>query len=100
VTVGLSYQAGAQVYLTAGQGGGAAGFGIDYYFSQDCAGLPWSQPFVSSRITTTGTWQSLVATTTQIPIGILSIAMRLVAVKPVAQPSLQVLFDNVLLVVK
>jgi hypothetical protein len=85
-----------QVYLPGGQGSGWAGFLLDDYFSADCSGSPVTLPFLSAQVTATDTWQVVSGTTTQTPIGVRSRAIRLVAVKPTAQPSLEARFDNVL----
>ena len=57
-------------------------------------------PFVSPQVTATGAWHTVTATTTQIPLGIASVGVRLVAAKPTAAPSFEALFDDVLVRVK
>ncbi len=100
VTPGSRYQVAVQVLLPAGQGGGWGGFVLDYYSAPNCAGLPSTRPFLSTQSATAGSWQVVSGTTTQVPIGSVSIALRLVAGKPVAAPALAVWFDNVLVKVK
>jgi hypothetical protein len=100
VVAGSSYEVAVQAFLRSGQGSGWAGFVLEEYFAPGCAGAPWSVPFLSPQLTATDAWRTIIGTTTQIPLGIAAIAVRLVAVKPPAQPSLEALFDNVLVRVK
>jgi hypothetical protein len=96
VAAGSSYEIAAHVLLPSGQGAGWAGFVLEEYFSPACAGTPWPVPFVSPQVTATDTWHTVAAATTQIPLGIASVGVRLVAVKPTAETSLEALFDDVL----
>lgn len=100
VAAGSSYEVAAHAFLPSGQGAGWAGFVLEEYFAAGCAGAPWPVPFVSPQVTATGSWQTVSATTTQIPLGIVSVGVRLVAGKPAAQASLEALFDDVLVRVK
>ena len=96
VNAGSKYEVALQAKLATGQGSGWAGFILDYFLAANCAGPPVSFPFLSSEVTTTGSWQTVSGTTTQIPLGVASVAVRLVVAKPPAQTSLEGLFDNVL----
>jgi hypothetical protein len=82
--------------LPSGQGTGWAGFILDDYMSADCNGARVATAFVSPQLTTTDAWQTLSGTTTQIPLGVASLAVRLVAVKASGEAALSALFDNVL----
>ena len=95
VAVGSCYQIDVQTFLPPGQGSGAAGFVLDEHTTADCSQAP-ATSFISPQVATPGSWQTISGTTTQIPLGVGSVAVRLVAVKPVAQPSEEALFDNVL----
>jgi hypothetical protein len=100
VSAGSQYEVAVQAELPSGQGSGWAGFILDYYLAAGCAGLPFPFPFLSPEVTTTGSWQTVSGTTTQIPLGVVSVAVRLVVAKPPAQTSLEGLFDNVLVRVR
>ncbi len=96
VSPGSVFAVSVQVSLPQGQTGGAAGFELDYYASPDCTGATATIPFLSPQVSAAGAWQVVTAATTQVPVGVSSIAVRLVAEKPVGQTSLEALFDNVL----
>jgi hypothetical protein len=96
VTAGSRYEVAVQAYLASGQGAGWAGFVVRFYFAGDCTGPTTGFDFLSGQGTTLDSWQTIAGTTMQVPLGITSIAVRLVAVKPIAQPSLSVSFDNIL----
>jgi hypothetical protein len=96
VSPGSVYAVSVQVSLPEGQSGGAAGFQLDYYASPDCSGATATIPFLSPQVTAAGVWQAVSGATTQVPVGVSSIAVRLVAEKPVGQASLEARFDNVL----
>jgi len=96
VTPGSSYEVALQLLVPASQGSGWGGFVLDYYTAPGCAGAPSTRPFLSSQVTTAGAWQLVSGTTTQVPVGSVSIALRLVAGKPIATPAFAVWFDNVL----
>ena len=95
VTSGDCYQVDAQTSIPAGQASVATGFVLDEHPTGDCSQPPVTS-FVSPQISNTGGWQTIAGTTTRIPLGVGSVAVRLVAVKPVAQASAEALFDNVL----
>jgi hypothetical protein len=94
---GSCYQVDVQAYLASSSGPGAAGFVLDYYTSATCADATPATVFISPQVTATDSWETISGTTTQIPLGVAAVAVRLVAVKAVAQASEQALFDNVLL---
>ncbi len=96
VTPGSCYQVDAQVSIPSGQASVAAGFVIDEHTTGDCSQPPFTS-FVSPQISSIGAWQTVSGTTTQVPLGVASAAVRLVAVKPMAQASAEALFDNVLI---
>jgi hypothetical protein len=95
VTPGSCYQVDAQTSIPSGQASVAAGFVLDEHTTGDCSQAPVTS-FLSPQLSGTGGWQTIAGTTTRIPLGIGSVAVRLVAVKPVAQASAEALFDNVL----
>jgi hypothetical protein len=95
VTIGSCYQVDVQTSIPSGQASVAAGFVIDEHTTGDCSQSP-ATSFVSPQASTVGAWQTISGTTTRIPLGIGSVAVRLVAVKPVAQATAEALFDNVL----
>ncbi len=95
VTPGACYQVDAQASIPSGQASVAAGFVLDEHATSDCSQPPVTS-FVSPQISNAGAWQTISGTTTRVPLGVGSVAVRLVAVKPLAQPSAQALFDNVL----
>jgi hypothetical protein len=96
ITAGLPYAVDVQVFIPANQGSGWAGFQIDYYLAPGCAGATATYPFVSPQVTSTGAWQVISTTTPQLPLGVTSVAVRLVVGKPVAQASQEAFFDSVL----
>ena len=95
VTPGACYQVDAQASIPSGQASVAAGFVLDEHATGDCSQAPVTS-FVSPQIASPGAWQTISGTTTRVPLGVGSVAVRLVAVKPLAQPSAEALFDNVL----
>jgi hypothetical protein len=95
VTSGTCYQVDAQTSIPSGQASVAAGFMLDEHTTGDCS-LPPATSFISPQISTTGAWQTISGTTTRIPLGVGSVAVRLVAAKPLAQASAEALFDNIL----
>ena len=96
VMAGSTYTIAVQVDIPDSQDGGWAGFQIDYYTSAGCAGATATYPYLSQQISAAGSWQVLNAALPQIPLSVLSVAVRLVVAKPVAQASEEALFDNVL----
>ena len=99
VVPGSSYEIAVHTFIRSGQGSGWAGFILEDYFAAGCSGAPWSVPFVSPQVTATGAWHTVTATTTQIPLGIASVGVRLVAAKPTAVLA-RGAFDDVLVRVK
>ena len=102
VPASATYEVAVQAFVPPWQGVGAASLVVDSYFSPDCAaGSLWPKPFLGAEVTAAGAWQPIVGAAV-IGGGIQSIAVRLVAEKPVTQPptSFQVLFDDVLVRVK
>jgi hypothetical protein len=97
VDPGSCYQVDVQAYLPSSSGPGAAGFILDYYTSATCGGATPATAFVSPQVTATDSWETVSGRTTQIPLGVAAVAVRLVAVKAVEQVSAEALFDNVLL---
>ncbi|HXJ23883.1 MAG TPA: hypothetical protein VMT03_27060 [Polyangia bacterium] len=95
VVTGTCYQAVVQASIPAGQGSVSAGFVLDEHTTVDCT-QSTATSFVSPQASATGSWLTISGTTTQIPLGVSSVAVRLVAVKAVAAASAQVLFDNAL----
>ncbi len=95
VTPGACYQVDAQISIPSGQASVAAGFVLDQHSTSDCSQPPVSS-FLSPQISSTGAWQTISGTTTRILLGVGSLALRLVAVKPLGQSSAEALFDNVL----
>jgi hypothetical protein len=96
VTPGVCYQVDAQTSIPSGQASVAAGFVLDEHTTGDCSQPPLTS-FVSPQISNLGAWQTISGTTTRVPLSVGSMAVRLVAVKPLAQPTAEALFDNVLL---
>jgi hypothetical protein len=95
VTAGSCSQVDAQTLIPSGQGSVAAGFVLDEHTTADCS-QPTALSFLSPQVSSTGAWQTVSGKTTQIPLGIGSMSVRLVAVKPTAQVSAEALFDNLL----
>ncbi len=93
----LTYLIDVQAYMPSGQGSGWAEFDLRYYSTLDCTGPDGGRDFVSPQGLATDTWMTLTGTT-QIPLGIKSVALRLLAVKPAAGPPLKVDFDNALFI--
>jgi hypothetical protein len=96
VNAGAKYEVALQAKLAPGQGSGWAGFILDYYLAANCAGAPFPFPFLSPQVTTTASWQTISGITTQIPLGVFSVGVRLVVAKSSGQTSQEGLFDNVL----
>jgi len=94
VTPGLAYAVSFQAFIPTGQGGGSAGFQLDYYASATCAGPRATYPFISPLVTATGSWQVISATTPQIPLGVQAVSVRLAVGKPASQASQEAFFDN------
>jgi hypothetical protein len=95
VTPGACYQVDAQISIPSGQASVAAGFVLDQHTTGDCSQPPVTT-FISPQISSTGAWRTIAGTTTRILLGVGSVAVRLVAVKPLGQSSAEALFDNVL----
>ncbi len=96
VSAGACYQVDVQTTIPTGQANVSSGFLLDEHTTADCSQSVATR-FVSPQVSTTGSWQTIAGTTTQIPLGVASAAVRLVASKPVAQASAEALFDNVLI---
>jgi hypothetical protein len=94
VTPSANYDFGARVMLAAGQAGGQAGVNVWLFDDDACHGnLVSGNTPISGGVA--GTWTALKGTL-WIPGGVHSVYVRLVAIKPFAQPSLSVLIDDVL----
>jgi hypothetical protein len=96
VHAGEHYVVAVQVNVAQGQGAGWADFALDELTSADCTGAPATLPYLSPQAFAATGAQTVKGTTTQVPLGIASIAVRLRAVKPVAQPSFEAVFDHLL----
>ncbi|MES1206549.1 MAG: hypothetical protein ABUS79_11495 [Pseudomonadota bacterium] len=95
VTVGACYQVDVQASISAAQNSVSAGFVLEEHVTSDCS-QPVATSYISSQASGSEGWQTISGTTTQVPIGIASMAVRLVVVEPLAQGSGEALFDNVL----
>ena len=95
VTAGSCYQIDVQTLIPTAQTNVSAGFVLDEHTTSDCSQAT-ATSFISPQVSTAGAWQKVSGTTTQIPLGVASVAVRLVAAKPVAQASAEALFDNIL----
>jgi hypothetical protein len=67
---------------------------IGFFAADECADFPLP-PANSTPVTTVDAWR-LSSGSAKAPAGTRSMAIRLVATKPYAQPPLEALFDNVL----
>jgi len=94
-SAGSCYQVDVQTSIPTGQATVAAGFVLDEHTTADCSQAT-ATSFVSPQTSTVGAWQTISGTTTRIPLGVGSMAVRLVTVKPVSQASAEALFDNIL----
>lgn len=94
VHAGERYVVAVEVNVAQSQGAGWADFALDELTSADCAGTPATAPYLSPQAFAASSTQTLAGTTTQVPLGIASIAVRLRAVKPVAQPAFEAVFDH------
>jgi hypothetical protein len=96
VTMGACYHVAAQTWIPSGQASLAAGFVLDEHTTADCSQAA-AASYTSSQVSSVGAWKTVSGTTTQVPLGVASLALRLVAFKPVAQATAEALFDNVLI---
>jgi hypothetical protein len=83
--------------MPSGQGSGWAEFDLHFYSTMDCSGPDVGRDFVSPQGLSTDTWMTLTGST-QIPLGVKSVALRLLAVKPASGTPLKVDFDNALII--
>ena len=89
-----SYTVYARVFIPDKQGAGQGGAGLLFYDSVDCSGNP-SYGFTTTLFSEIGAWHTTDGFG-QAPETTRSMAIRLVAVKPFAQNSFDVWFDDVL----
>lgn len=91
---GQSFEVGARAFIEDGQGAGRAEINLLIFGQDDCGGtvLDGRTPAATETV---GSWQVMTGTV-KIPPASRSMAVRLVATKPLAQPSFEVLFDDVL----
>jgi hypothetical protein len=94
VTAGGDYEAAARVLIPSGQGAGEAGINVQIFGADDCAGSFLEAETVATTIAV-DTW-SVVQGEVILPASARSLWVRLVASKPFAQPTLDALFDDVL----
>jgi hypothetical protein len=90
-----NYLLAARAFIPKGQGQGSAGLSMWFFGADDCADylLPGA---ALELVSGTDEWQ-LVSKSSKAPPATRSIYVRLVTSKPFAQPSLEALFDDVLL---
>jgi hypothetical protein len=89
-----SYVLAARAFIPSGQGAGSAGIGVWFYADEGCKDFFISSA-TSELVSQADAWllaQSVVVA----PSATRAILVRLVSSKPFAQPSLEVLFDDVL----
>lgn len=94
VTPTTNYDFAARVMLAAGETGGQAGVNVWLFDDDACQGnlVTGSMPIIGG---VAGSWTVLTGRV-WVPGGVHSMWVRLVAIKPFAQPSLSVLIDDVL----
>jgi hypothetical protein len=98
VSDSLTYLFAVQANVASGQA--SSGWGevdLSFYASKDCTGPDTGRDYQSQQALAANTWTTLTGTT-QIPLGIQSVAIRLLAVKPVSGAPFKVDFDNVLFI--
>jgi len=98
VSAGSKVVTAVQAYLPSGQADGWAGFVLQFFYASDCTGPDSGRDFVSGQDLTAGGWQTLLGTMPEVPIGITSMAVRLLATKAPSQPELRAEFDNILVI--
>jgi len=89
-----TFEFGARALMKAGQGGGKAAINV-LVFGQDACSGDVIQGITPSTVSVAGAWQ-VVSGAARMPPAARSMLVRLVASKPFAQSSLEVLFDDVL----
>lgn len=91
---GKGYLLAASTFIPGGQGAGSAGVAVWFFGSDDCAANSIGN-ITLQLVSGTDTWLPAQGTV-QAPGGTRSMHVRLVTSKPFAQPSLEALFDDVL----
>jgi hypothetical protein len=95
VAPAATYAFVAEAAILGGQpAAGAASATFFFYASSDCTGTLAGSAY-ANQVNAVGACQ-MVAASVQAPASAHSVAVRLVALKPAAQPSMKVEFDNVL----
>jgi len=97
VTASLTYLFAVQASVAGGQASGWGELDLSFYASRDCTGPDTGRDVQSQQALAASTWTTLTGTA-QIPLGIQSIAVRLLAVKSVTGAPFKVDFDNVLFI--
>jgi len=92
---GQHFDVGARVFIKGGQGLGRAAIDLLIFAGDGCTGTVIEGQTVDDEVATVDSWQ-VIEGEVAIPAAARSMYVRLVAVKPLAQTSLDVLFDDVL----
>ena len=92
---GQHFDVGARVFIKGGQGLGRAAIDLLFFAGDGCTGTVIEGQTVDDEVATVDSWQ-VIEGEVAIPAAARSMYVRLVAVKPLAQTSLDVLFDDVL----
>lgn len=94
VTGNLTYEVAARVKIPAGQGGGLGMINLLIFANDECKGtfVTGLTPAITQAI---DTW-TVIASEFKMPTAARSMIVRLAASKPLVQPKLQVLFDDIL----
>jgi hypothetical protein len=92
--VGGRYQMAAQVWIPAEQGEGSSGVQVLFMPEPNCGGIPLGSSIAATSAVEE--WHSVNAAF-EIPVGVVSLKVRLGSVKPFRDESFAVLIDNVLL---
>jgi hypothetical protein len=94
VTGDFEYQVAARVLIPSGQGGGFGGINLFIFANDGCTGT-FVTGLSPASTQETNAW-TVVSAKFKMPTAARSMAVRLAATRPFAQPKLQVLFDDIL----
>ncbi|HYQ14415.1 MAG TPA: hypothetical protein VEQ58_01615 [Polyangiaceae bacterium] len=91
---GQSFDVGAKIFIKGGQGSGEAGVNLLFFANDDCDGT-FIEGKTVGNVSDVDAWRT-VEDVVAVPAASRSMFVRLMVVKPLAQTSFEVLFDDVL----
>jgi hypothetical protein len=96
---GMTYELAAKVQITIDQGSGSGHLNVKFYEGDSCDGPPLSGGFTTSSGSRINDWENDHGETIA-PDKAASVAVRLVATKPLRDPALKVVFDEIRVIEK